>query len=970
MLFAEQNRRVGRFATAAYRRLAWTAAAAVLLLVALVAGRSGASRPRRAAAAAGSGDQPAAAASTAGRVQPPTRTVTASGLTITNKRKIPVPSATPQAAAAEPTSNAQAQAPGPAPSLPWWKRWTALAAETFWFPMLGKLIRAGARTPLPIVSTADLGRYAWQRPACRQLLRDRPGRLEYVSELIDLAADESTGDWRSPVTRWIKRHASTSEIVRLVQTDLTGPGRTALTDRRLTLLLRLAAHAAAALPDADAREVISLALAKARHEVDPYSANGLALVSRSAVSDLLEQRPELDEVIQRTLELQAGPARMEPRDPLPLEGRLLAIAVRNRSPDAGSALCRAAVKAGLGLAQMEAAARLADAPLQRPAPFREPERTSAPLTAARFIIYSLPWLTPVAVAFITGVATHLSRWAPAHVVISLGDSIALLALLAAVNVLTVQLSAARLPGVVARSAGQPWELFLSYSAILTLLALSAFPAHATWLVAATTWAALAVLGVFAAGMFASMFRLLRRTDAGQAAAGYVARTLPMARAAGRRLGRIQARAVEMHDALRTVPAVRMTLDAVAGEWSKNLAARDRGFFLPSRAGMRRLLARDAFSEGMRLRVITSIGLIAGKGQNIAALLPARDQTITRALASQARRTLRTRSSRRVVEVATGAVALTQMAIDLARAGDTGTAQAVAQTAADFVAEHTIAARRSRTQAYRRQTLRARAAGTGGQRSTALPAQASVRERDTGPVPVVPALRDSLRAAVRGRLEGPEDPFNIPGTIISQLLSSSGQAEGTVTLLTFSVPAADDTEIARPGDAAELLRVAGIRALELNDALAFEQVLGRLDVLSRNAEGTSGASTVTGVLAATACRFDVRLSQRATDRALAQLAAGPAAGASTAELPGRRLVVLWRVGAAGLACGALSPAVHAAHLIYQAEAQDLLAATAGDQELISREALYSSAHGMYLGDQAEDALANFGTFAKDLAPVLA
>jgi hypothetical protein len=58
------------------------------------------------------------------------------------------------------------------------------------------------------------------------------------------------------------------------------------------------------------------------------------------------------------------------------------------------------------------------------------------------------------------------------------------------------------------------------------------------------------------------------------------------------------------------------------------------------------------------------------------------------------------------------------------------------------------------------------------------------------------------------------------------------------------------------------------------------------------------------------------------------------------------------------------------LIYQAEAQDLLAATAGDQELISREALYSSAHGMYLGDQAEDALANFGTFAKDLAPVLA
>ena len=376
MRFGTQNRRVGRFAIIAYRRLAWASAAVVLMLATpLAAGRSRASRLSRSARPATGGNRPAAAApSTAGPALPITRTVTAAGVQITNKRKIPVPSAAPEAAATSPAGHALAQPPGPAPGVPWWRRSAALVSGAFWFPMLGRLIRAGARTPLPIMSAADLGRYAWRRPACRQLLRDRPGRTEYVSELIDPAADESTGDWRLATIWWIKRHPSPSQIVPLVQAGLSGRGRTALADRRLILLLRLAAHAAAALPAADARDVLSVALSNARHGVDPYSANGLALVSRSVVSDLLEQRPELDEMIQGSLELQARTTRMEPGDPLPIEVRLLAIAVRNRAPDAGSALCRAAVKAGLGLTQIEAAARLADAPLPRRATYREPER--------------------------------------------------------------------------------------------------------------------------------------------------------------------------------------------------------------------------------------------------------------------------------------------------------------------------------------------------------------------------------------------------------------------------------------------------------------------------------------------------------------------------------------------------------------------------------------------------------------------
>src|SRR6266571_1460841 len=375
--------------------------------------------------------------------------------------------------------------------------------------------------------------------------------------------------------------------------------------------------------------------------------------------------------------------------------------------------------------------------------------------------------------------------------------------------------------------------------------------------------------------------------------------------AGRRPGRIQAKAVEMGEALETVPAVRMSPDAVAGEWSRNIAARDRGFFMPSRVGMRRLLAHDAFSRGMRLRVFAGLGTIVGSGDGIASLIPARDQTITRSLATQAGRRLRTRSCSRVEDVAAGAVALTQMALDLANAGDIGTARTVTQNVVRLVAEHTAAARRARTQMFRRQESRTRAAA-GGLRSAVQAAQASVRARDTSIVPVVPALRDSLRIAVRGRLESRKDLFNVPGTVIEQMLDQLGRH-------------------------------------------------------SSNRAETWDAAEVTGVLAATACRFDVRLAQRAIDRAMAQIAVSPADEASAAALAARRrLIVLWR---------AMSVAVHAANKLFEFHAQDALDAMASDRGLIAWEAARSNLRSGYLGDQAEDALTNFGTFLKDIGPVL-
>ncbi len=271
--------------------------------------------------------------------------------------------------------------------------------------------------------------------------------------------------------------------------------------------------------------------------------------------------------------------------------------------------------------------------------------------------------------------------------------------------------------------------------------------------------------------------------------------------------------------------------------------------------------------------------------------------------------------------------------------------------------------------FRRQELLARAAA-GGLRSAVQAAQASVRARDTSIVPVVPALRDSLRIAVRGRLESRKDLFNVQGTVIEQLLSSTGQAEVAVSMVIFSVPAEASKSAAGSSVAAEVLRIAGVRALELGDSTTFQQVLDQLGKHSSNGTETWDAAEVTGVLAATACRFDVRLAKRAIDRALAQIAVSPAGEASATALAARRrLIVLWRAGAAGLACGAMTVAVHAANKLFEFHAQDALDTMASGRGLIAWEAARSNLHSGYLGDHAEDALTNFGTFLKDIRPVL-
>ena len=369
---AAAARPAGKAAIACGRLLARRTAAVILILAPAaqaiprgathrVPGRTAEEEPAGQAAAL----QPAQAP--AGEV-----TRTASGMRVTDKRRAAVRAAV--AGPAKPAGTDGGQAPAPPAGRAWQPARLPHAAAALWFTALGILIRTGRRTPLPVTPDTDLGRYAWRRAACRQVLLDKPARPGNLAELIALAADEQAGDWRGPVLWWVKRRVGPAELVSFIQAELVRKPGSTIANRRMILLLRLAGHAAAALPDSDARDVAGTALAFSRKPVDPYGDSGLTLTARSAVTVLVEQRPELDGILTGTLELQADQAKMQPGQPLPVEARLLAFAIRDRSRDFGAALAGAAATARFGPEQMQAAARLADAPIARPARIRRAPR--------------------------------------------------------------------------------------------------------------------------------------------------------------------------------------------------------------------------------------------------------------------------------------------------------------------------------------------------------------------------------------------------------------------------------------------------------------------------------------------------------------------------------------------------------------------------------------------------------------------
>ncbi|MCW2689594.1 MAG: hypothetical protein JWR37_4484, partial [Mycobacterium sp.] len=606
---------------------------------------------------------------------------------------------------------------------------------------------------------------------------------------------------------------------------------------------------------------------------------------------------------------------------------------------------------------------MADATVAQEPAIWQPGQDSILASHVAFAMRRLsPWVAPFALSILGAALIDHYHRGTAPAILGLADALACLAILATVHVFTVQMSASRLPGVLSRTAGQPWPVFSCYAAIVTMLACVAKPTKHFMSGTDWGWASTIAFVIFLTTLLSAMFSLFRRTDAGRAAAGYVASSLPRCRIAGRRLGKVQAKAQEMTDIFEGHPALRLQADVSLGEWATVLRAPRRGFYLPTRRRIRRLLSDRGVREGSTFKASVGFGTIVAAGEVVGAIVPPSDRNSTTRSIKAAGGAVSTWPSSRVEEVAAGAVALAELSIRLGQMGDLGTSLVVAQNLVKLLAEHIRATRVARNREYRQQSIRARLMTGGGLRSDAFPSQAARRGDASARTVVIPALGDSLRLVIRMILAAPEDLFRIPEVVIGGILDACGHAENAdlvVALATPLAPAADENSTERR---TELVRVAAVRSLQLGAHKNFLQAREHLSRLARNCGGTTTCPETCSVLAATACGFDASVARDTLTFALALVLAEEGASDDPSV---RELNVLWRVGAAGLVTGTMSVALLAAQLVRQRHVDGLLAQHSQVERKLRHEAARSDIQGRYLRDSPMDALANFAQFVAGL-----
>lgn len=822
--------------------------------------------------------------------------------------------------------------------------------------LIGLYVSVAGPEPRPSgISLAEIASLVRTSQVCRAITFNEDAPDHVVREIIEVAAfGAHPGRWQPSAMRWLTLRRRASTIGRILS-----DGDDLLTEAAQTQgILRVVGRDVQILADEVARGVVREAYSLASAPIDPYEDSTLILAARTAVADLLAGRPELAEEIYGILSSASSPTN-PPGPDAPIALQLLAISIRRRKSDLGAAFIEAMSRLELPDAELDRFARYCDADLHRFVPAREAhEQPTWAAVATRLIRQVAPLAAGPAVAAGAGFLTWRLNWQPARLSVGIAEAIALLALLATVNVFAVQLSASRLPGLIARAAGQPRELATSYGSALTLLAFAMFPARVPWLVAPRSWAAVSAVGLFAGSLVVAMIRLLARTDAASAARSFVASRLVAYRAAGRRLGKYQAKALDVRGSLENIPTVSLDIGQPAGYRAETVVAPKRGLVVPRRRSLRRLLLDESFAHGMRLRIVGGLGVVQNRYAALAMLIPGVDQVVDRKLLRRCRMTFRVRGVQDVEEVSSAAVALASLSKDLARAGDTGTAAAVGHNLVRLLSAHVISARVARRKALRRSVVVAKMREDAHNfRAQVESSAALARQHDEQIAPVIPALRAAIQAVVSSWSTAPDIAGETGQETIASILSFSEPADAVVSILVASMPQDLGGRGVNGVAVLETVRLAAVRALETNDTNAWNQVL---DWLESVRGAPVAAAQQLSVLAAIAARFSASASRAALT---AFVKKSEQIGADNKTMA--RALGYWRVGGAALSSGVLSVAVQVARLAIDEQIHGVLIAGGKDRDLMAGERFKASIMGHYLGDSPEDTLAAFGRLLESM-----
>jgi hypothetical protein len=748
----------------------------------------------------------------------------------------------------------------------------------------------------------------------------KPGTPRTVGQLLDLGSQHPDLD-AAVIARFrgAEDRALSEELYRAIVLDQAGA------PRRLALALTVVNLQADRLAGDNRRSIFTRCLDLATRPADPYDATA-SLTSGPAVqaaSALLAVDSGLDPIV---LEALADQGRR------PNVQALSASALKERPAYAFERLTK---YLGAAPFTQETAIRFAedcDAERSSLRSIAHPRR-SPPMHAAAAVWRMLPrgWLSYVAATVLPALAAAALALVCRHATgaittagIEPGVAVGALALLAAVNVLSVQLAAQRLPGPIAAGSVAPPLTVGAYVSAILMLACSILGEESpppSWNPALVAGGLLVIVVLLA---IASTVVSLRATTLAAAAETVGRRSAGLARRSGRRVGRLHRCAAQTQLLLGRTPSIRQFNSPPETTHRAMIRARSSGYARVDASRLERAVSGARWREGdIRLDLVVRSGVAVEKDQELASIVPAAGSDVHEAEISGVQAALSSRVERGIERCGELCVTLCAQLPLLVRAGDPGGASRVLEALLALLDTHVRADIRKWAPAEEQMLLSPVVVQTIGQALTDMKSAHSDGERE-------------MTARLLGRLV---DRSRKDDGLIMLLALKLTSAR---TLTEFGVLYSAGCRAARDGSGA------GVRSTQM----CFEKLTAGTNDVNRYAN--EYAARLVAYCAAVA----PWLSRSAWSRWWETAGFAPASDVRTLAV---------RIGAGALPVGNLSLAVEIVLALRQIGVDfDAMEAAAHDADRAQLEQFLSESYGRLLGSDPEKRIADFLTFAREVS----
>ena len=455
----------------------------------------------------------------------------------------------------------------------------------------------------------------------------------------------------------------------LLKQDLRG-------SRKLAFYLGVVDKISLVIPRADATKILKRTLDLATAPQDPYEDTGVSISARDAAIAVLLAWPHLtDQVHSRLTEY--------PNQRDELVTILALLSQRKAEPTARTFTDTVS---SLALDHSESTALADRFSWTTNVSARTLDQPPVPMIRSSYPVDLSRWLTPIflVVLYFSAVVklANRYRWPSPPVPIGLSQALPLVALLVTANVLTITLSNTRLPGSVARTTAQGWQLRAAYTAAL-LLVLTSLSAAEDKAPSSQQWGRLALLLGFVVFIVLLVPTILANTDAAIASKRFASSRIWRARAAGKKLGKIQAKAIRYRHLVSQQDGISIDVGAGHPARSTVIIASKRGLFCPDPRKLERTI-REPAAAGARLVILKPIGSVVNSGDSTVLIVPPESSSISLRIKKTVERSSRVLNLERFDRLGRDCTTLAGLSFKLAEDGDISAAEMVGPYSANLL----------------------------------------------------------------------------------------------------------------------------------------------------------------------------------------------------------------------------------------------------------------------------------------------